>query len=140
MGYPHPTSFTATRHVCLGGDLARPCTISVHALSPPPKQNDLYSLGCCQLRQEEEKEEKEKKEEKEEKEERRRGAVVWRSSGRKGRAVVRRSSGGRGRAGIRLTGMGESMAKKTVPTLKKHSASYFSCKGLSLVWYKPETE
>jgi len=25
----HPTSSTATRHVCLGGALARPCTISV---------------------------------------------------------------------------------------------------------------
>ena len=33
MGYPQPTSFTATRHVCLGGALARPCTILVHWFS-----------------------------------------------------------------------------------------------------------
>ena len=36
MGYPQPTSFTAKRHVCLGGALARPCTISM-AKSPAPE-------------------------------------------------------------------------------------------------------
>ncbi len=32
-GHPHLPSFTATRHVCLGGALARPCTISVTKLN-----------------------------------------------------------------------------------------------------------
>jgi hypothetical protein len=39
-GYPHLPSFTATRYVCLGGALARPCTISVPK-SPAPE------LHCC---------------------------------------------------------------------------------------------
>ena len=40
LGYPQPTSFTVMRHVCLGGALARPCTILVPK-SPAPE------LHCC---------------------------------------------------------------------------------------------
>ena len=47
---PHPLgnlylpSFTTTRHVCLGGALARPCTISVGVLVTPSES--LTRRGC----------------------------------------------------------------------------------------------